>query len=156
MPDYPTILSETNNGVAVITLNRPERLNAVTDQLLADVTHALKQAGRDKAIRAILLTGAGRGFCAGQDLDEFSGVGSHQVYDHLMQHYRPLIKLLRTTEKPIIAAINGPAAGAGASLALACDLKIMAASAYLLEAFNNIGAGARCRLNLVFGQAGWL
>jgi 2-(1,2-epoxy-1,2-dihydrophenyl)acetyl-CoA isomerase len=140
MSDYQVILYQVENGVATITLNRPDRLNAFTNELLAEISQALKSADRDNAVRAILVTGAGRGFCAGQDLDSLPGqISEHYIYDHLMEHYRPVIKLLRTIEKPILAAINGPAAGAGASLALACDLRIMAKDAYLLQAFNNVG-----------------
>jgi len=138
--EYQTILYQVDQGVAAITLNRPERLNAFIDQMLLEITQALKSADKDETVRAILIGGAGRGFCAGQDLDSLpETLGGHQLYDHLMDHYRPVIKLLQTIEKPILAAINGPAAGAGASLALACDLKIMAKTAYLLQAFNNIG-----------------
>jgi 2-(1,2-epoxy-1,2-dihydrophenyl)acetyl-CoA isomerase len=140
MAEYQTILYQVDQGVATITLNRPERLNAFTDQMLLEITQALKSADKDETVRVIVISGAGRGFCAGQDLNSLpETISEHQLYDHLMDHYRPMIKLVRTIEKPILAAINGPAAGAGASLALACDLKIMAKTAYLLQAFNNIG-----------------
>lgn len=140
MSGYSTILYEKDNGVATITLNRPERLNAFTDQMIEEVSKALKEADKDETVRAILVTGAGRGFCAGQDLEAFQGeMSENQVYEHLTGHYRPMIKLLRTIEKPIIAAINGVAAGAGASLALACDLRVMAKNASLLQAFSNVG-----------------
>jgi 2-(1,2-epoxy-1,2-dihydrophenyl)acetyl-CoA isomerase len=134
------ILYQTDQAVATITLNRPERLNALTDELLGGLGQALKNANQDSHVRAILLTGAGRGFCSGQDIGNLSGeIGRHQIYDHVLEHYQPVIKLLRTIEKPILAAINGVAAGAGASLALACDLRIMAKESYLMEAFSNIG-----------------
>jgi 2-(1,2-epoxy-1,2-dihydrophenyl)acetyl-CoA isomerase len=140
MSEYQTILYEVDRSVATLTLNRPERLNAFVNEMLAEITQALKSADRDSAVRAILITGAGRGFCAGQDLKSLADeVGDNQMYEHLMTHYRPMLKLLQDIEKPILAAINGPAAGAGASLALACDLRIMSKEAYFLQAFNNIG-----------------
>jgi 2-(1,2-epoxy-1,2-dihydrophenyl)acetyl-CoA isomerase len=140
MSDYVTILYEQSNGVATISLHRPERLNALTDEMMQEIITALKTADKDDAVRAILVTGAGKGFCAGQDLEAFQGeMSDNQVYEHLMGHYRPMIKLLRTIEKPIIAAVNGVAAGAGASLALACDLRVMAKNASLLQAFSNVG-----------------
>jgi len=140
MSNYETILYQTDNSVATITLNRPERLNAFIDEMLAELGKALKSAGKDSTVRAILLTGAGKGFCAGQDVGNFSGeISDNQIYEHLMHHYLPVIKLIHTIEKPIVAAVNGVAAGAGASLALACDLRIMSQTAYLLQAFSNIG-----------------
>ncbi len=140
MPDNQTILYETENGVATLTLNRPERLNAFTDQMMQETVSALKQAAKDEAIRAILMTGAGRGFCAGQDLESFQGpLPDERFYKHLIEYYQPMIALLRSVEKPIIAAVNGIAAGAGVSLALACDLRVMAKNASFLQAFSNIG-----------------
>ncbi len=140
MADFQTILYQVSKGVSTITLNRPDRLNAFTNEMIAEMSQALKNAARDSAVRAIVVTGAGRAFCAGQDLDSFrGGIAENQLYDHLVNHYQPLMKLFHTIEKPILAAINGAAAGAGASLALVCDLKVMANKAYIMQAFHNIG-----------------
>jgi 2-(1,2-epoxy-1,2-dihydrophenyl)acetyl-CoA isomerase len=140
MSETQYVLYETKNRVATITLNRPEQLNALTDEMLGGLSQALKNANKDNEVRTILLTGAGRGFCAGQDISNLSGeMGHNRIYEHILEHYQPVVRLLRTIEKPILAAINGVAAGAGASLALACDLRIMAKETYLTEAFSNIG-----------------
>jgi 2-(1,2-epoxy-1,2-dihydrophenyl)acetyl-CoA isomerase len=139
MADYETILYDRKNSVATITLNRPDRRNAIIDLMLKEISHALKTAQKDAGVRAIVFTGAGKGFCAGQDLNAFAGpLGDNQVYEHLRTYYLPVIQLVQTVEKPVIAAVSGVAAGAGASLALSCDLRIMADDASILQAFSNI------------------
>ena len=138
----PLLLVAVAEGVATLTLNRPERLNAFTAGLHEELAAALERAAGDDAIRALLITGAGRGFCAGQDLSERKptpGEGPRDLSQALERYYNPLIRRLRGLEKPVVAAVNGVAAGAGAGLALACDIVIAAHSASFIEAFSRIG-----------------
>lgn len=139
MSSYQTILYEVDQHVAVVTLNRPDRRNALTDAMLDELTAAFAHAGKDEAVRSVVLTGAGKGFCAGQDLGLFDGIPTPDaVRATIMEHYKPLIIAMTSLPKPIVGAINGAAAGAGASIALACDLRIMAEDAFLIQAFSNI------------------
>lgn len=140
MTTTETVLYERQDNLALITLNRPERRNALSPQLNQDLLTTLRQARDDDQVRAVVVTGAGSGFCAGADLSVFSTIPTpDQVYDAILAAYQPMMDLLITMPKPIIAAVNGTAAGAGASLALACDLRIMADDASLMMAFSNIG-----------------
>lgn len=140
MPAYQTILYTVDQAVATIRLNRPDRRNALTQEMLAELRNAVETVADDDAVRALLVTGEGPTFCAGQDLSIFTGkVEAHTVREAIVKYYKPLILSMVDLQKPIIGAINGGAAGAGASLALACDLRIMADDAYLLQAFSNIG-----------------
>ena len=125
-----------DGAVQTIILNRPEKMNAFTRGLHGELREALKQA-RDPEVRAVVITGAGRAFCAGQDLTEFSETGD--IGDSLRGTYHPNILAIRALEKPVIAAVNGVAAGAGLSFACACDLRIAADSASFIPAFINIG-----------------
>jgi len=134
---------EVEGGVGWIRLNRPAKMNAIgalTRQQLGD---AIKQAERDEAIRVVVLTGSGRAFCSGADVTEMVGDGGMRtpadVGNVLRNEYMPMLSRLRTMPKPVIAAMNGPAVGIGASYALACDIRIAVPEAYLMEAFVNIG-----------------
>ena len=137
---YQTILTDLTNGIFTITLNRPEVYNAFNEQLTADLQEAFKEAGKNDEIRVVVLTGGGKAFCSGQDLkDAPSGGGKRSLRDSLERRYNPLIRAMRKLPKPIIAAVNGVAAGAGASLALACDIIIASETASLIEVFANVG-----------------
>jgi 2-(1,2-epoxy-1,2-dihydrophenyl)acetyl-CoA isomerase len=132
-----------SNGTLVITLNRPDKLNSFDDELSFELIDALKQAERDKNVRCILLTGAGRGFCAGQDLESRSVAaangGSPHLGESIRNRYKPIIEKLRTIEKPVVCAVNGVAAGAGASVAFACDYRIASEQASFIQAFIKVG-----------------
>jgi 2-(1,2-epoxy-1,2-dihydrophenyl)acetyl-CoA isomerase len=139
---YQTILCEPSDSVLRITLNRPDKLNALTDVMLQELHAALAKAAGDKATRCVLLTGAGKGFCPGQDLgnvQDMSRGGKPAYGEHIRSNYNPLILAMARCPKPIVAAINGVAAGAGMSLALACDVRIASEKASFLQAFINIG-----------------
>jgi 2-(1,2-epoxy-1,2-dihydrophenyl)acetyl-CoA isomerase len=131
------------DGVATIELNRPQALNAWNAQLGADLLAALRGAAEDDAVRALLITGAGRAFSSGADLKDMSGDttpdGRPDVYRTLTERYHPIMHAIREAPKPVVAAVNGPAVGIGCSLALCCDLILAAQSAYFLLAFVNIG-----------------
>jgi 2-(1,2-epoxy-1,2-dihydrophenyl)acetyl-CoA isomerase len=129
--------TQRDGGVLTITLNRPDVLNAFNAAMHAAFRSALEEAG-DPAVRAVVLTGAGRGFCVGQDLNEFKKAAG-DIGERLRTTYNPNVLALRALEKPVIAAVNGAAAGAGVSLACACDLRLAAASADFVPAFVNIG-----------------
>jgi len=134
-----TIQLQQEAGVLVVTLNRPDVLNAVNEQLGRDLLEALKRADRDTAVRTVVLTGAGRGFCSGQDLRDRAGAAEITYGASLRRQYNPIILRLWTMEKPVIAAVNGVAAGAGCSLALAADLRIASDQASFIEIFSRIG-----------------
>ncbi len=144
MSTFTTIETSTEHGVMTITLNRPDSLNAFNEQMSIELGTALRAAARDEQIRCIVLTGAGRAFCSGQDLAE---IKAHYDADaepldfaaHLRKKFNPIVSRLRSIEKPVIASVNGAAAGAGASFALACDLRICARSSYFLMAFVHVG-----------------
>jgi 2-(1,2-epoxy-1,2-dihydrophenyl)acetyl-CoA isomerase len=134
---FETVVYEKRNRVAWLTLNRPDKLNAFTKQLNKEMEKALKEATRDSEIRAIVITGSGRAFCSGQDLADVDGEMNHG--DILRNYYNPMMKALAKCDKPVIAAVNGVAAGAGFSLALACDFRMASEKASFLQAFIHVG-----------------
>jgi len=137
---YDTILQAENAGLVTLTLNRPGVLNALDDTMAAELLDALDRAAGDPAVRAVLLTGAGRGFLAGQDLNSVSGMRAAGSFSsHLTATWNPLIRRLWSLEKPIVAAVNGPAIGAGCAVALACDLVLASAGAVFVAAFSKLG-----------------
>ncbi|MFC6592294.1 enoyl-CoA hydratase-related protein [Deinococcus lacus] len=131
------LLVSDQNGVRTLTMNRPDKLNAANDELLLGLTQALQDAETDPSVRVIVLTGEGRGFCAGQDLGDVAGRDT-TFTEHLNHTYNPLIRTLRGLSKPVITAVNGIAAGAGASLALAGDIRLWSESAKFIQIFSNI------------------
>jgi 2-(1,2-epoxy-1,2-dihydrophenyl)acetyl-CoA isomerase len=157
--DFETIKLEIANGAAKLTLNRPDRLNSFTVKMHEEVAHALDQAGEAGA-RVLVLSGAGRGFCAGQDLSDRAVAPGAETPDlglSIELRYNPLLRRLASMPIPVICAVNGVAAGAGANIALACDIVIAARSAKFIQSFANIGlipdCGGTWTLPRVAGQA---
>ena len=141
---YETILYEKLDGVATVTLNRPQALNAFIIQMNSELLSALREAERDEDVRCIILTGSGRAFCAGQDLKARSREQRVSLGQSLRERYNPIILRMRRMEKVILAAVNGVAAGAGCNLSLACDLRIASEEARFIEAFVRVGLGPDC------------
>ncbi len=157
---YETILFDIAEGIATVTLNRPDKLNSFTEEMHAELRDAMSRVRADASLRVLVLTGAGRGFCAGQDLSErvMSGkVGDFDVGSTLERNYNPLVLGLRDLPIPVICAVNGVAAGAGCNFALAADIVIAARSARFIEVFSRIGlipdAGGTYVLPRLVGQA---
>jgi 2-(1,2-epoxy-1,2-dihydrophenyl)acetyl-CoA isomerase len=139
---FESIQYAVNNGIAILTLNRPDKLNSFTQAMHLEVRAALNALQEDPTVRVLVLTGAGRGFCAGQDLGDRAvapGATPADLGDSVEQFYAPLVMTLRSLPMPVICAVNGVAAGAGANLALACDIVIAAQSASFIEAFCRLG-----------------
>jgi 2-(1,2-epoxy-1,2-dihydrophenyl)acetyl-CoA isomerase len=138
-----TILVEKDQGIGTITLNRPEKFNALNDELIFKLKDALKEMDKDSSVKVIILTGAGSGFCSGQDLQStglhYDSKQRPSLGNAVRHRYNPIVLKIRRMEKPVIAAINGPAVGAGASLALMCDFRIASENAYFVQAFSKIG-----------------
>ena len=142
MPDQPVLLAEDADGVRILTLNRPDAYNAFNVELKETLLSELRWAAGEESVRAVVLTGAGRAFSAGQDLKEHIaslGAPDGTQMRTIEEHYNPLVRAVLTMPKPVIAAVNGTAAGAGASLAFACDLRIAAESAKFVLAFAGVG-----------------
>ena len=141
MPDYQNVMYTSEGGIARIMLNRPDRLNSFTEAMHAELRDSLARVKSDGSLRVLLLTGAGRGFCAGQDLSE-GEVPPGKPIDIggvIERNYKPLVLTLRSLPMPVVCAVNGVAAGAGANVALACDIVVAAKSAFFIQAFCKIG-----------------
>ena len=160
MTDRDTVLAEQRDGCLFLTLNRPDRLNAFNEAMHHALRKHLTTATEDNSIRAVLLTGAGRAFCAGQDLSDRDMRGGGEAPDlgvTLETLYNPLVRQIRALRKPVICAVNGVAAGAGANVALACDIVLAAQSARFIQAFSKIGlvpdSGGTWLLPRLIGEA---
>ncbi|WP_199260460.1 2-(1,2-epoxy-1,2-dihydrophenyl)acetyl-CoA isomerase PaaG [Paracoccus binzhouensis] len=154
-----TVLASLADGVLTLTLNRPEKLNAFNEEMHLALRAGFQRARDDSQVRAVLLTGAGRGFCAGQDLGDRDPRKGGPVPDlgHTLEtFYNPTLRLIRSLEKPVICAVNGVAAGAGANIAIACDIVLAAKSARFVQAFSKIGlipdAGGSFNLTRILGE----
>ncbi len=153
-----SILSQRDGAIVRLTLNRPDRLNSLTLIMLGELSDALSDIDSDDEVRAVILTGAGRGFCAGQDLTDHAAIDDTRAIRSVVErHYNPVVRQIRALRQPVVAAVNGVAAGAGCSLVLACDIAIATASARFSSAFINIGlipdAGGSYFLPRLVGQA---
>jgi len=138
-PSYTTLRYEVADAIATITLDRPESLNTLTVPLKVELLAAFRAVARDRSVRAVVLTGAGRAFCAGQDLKERLEPDAAPLAVELRERYNPIIAAMRALDQPIVGAINGVAAGAGAALAFACDIRLAAEGATFVLAFGRIG-----------------
>jgi 2-(1,2-epoxy-1,2-dihydrophenyl)acetyl-CoA isomerase len=143
MTEENILLIEQQEGVRIITLNRPDKLNAFNGELTFKLQDALKEAEKDSKTRCVVITGAGRGFCAGQDLqDRMVSMDAGQrpsLADSIRRRYNPITTRIRRMEKPVIAAVNGVAAGAGASVAYACDMRLASETASFIQSFSKVG-----------------
>jgi len=133
------ILFEIKNQVAIITLNRPEKYHAFIREMALELQDKLDLCKSDNNIRAIIITASGKAFCAGQDLGEVTDTNESNLTKMVQEHYNPIIRKIRAIEKPVIAAVNGVTAGAGASIALSCDIVVAKESAVFVQAFSKIG-----------------
>lgn len=159
MSDAESVLSRLEDGLLTLVLNRPDKLNSFNEDMHAAFRSGLQRAHDDADVRAVLLTGAGRGFCAGQDLgdrDPRKGGPKPDLGETIDKFYNPALRLIRDLDKPVICAVNGVAAGAGANIAFACDIVIAAKSAKFIQAFSKIGlipdAGGSWSLARILGE----
>jgi len=134
-----SILFEIKNNIAFITLNRPEKFNSFNREMALSLQQRLKEIDSNKQVRCVYLTGAGKSFCAGQDLAEVVDVNGPGMDKILAEHFNPIIMLIRNLNRPVVAAVNGVAAGAGANIALCCDIVVASESASFIQAFSKIG-----------------
>jgi len=139
MSTYQFLTYTLDQAVCRITLNRPEVYNALNDEITYELQDAWKAVSKDDSVRVVVLTGEGKAFCSGQDLKSATGAGKRSFLDSLHKRYNPIISAMRNLPKPIIGRLNGVAAGAGCSLALACDIIVASEEATLIEVFINIG-----------------
>jgi 2-(1,2-epoxy-1,2-dihydrophenyl)acetyl-CoA isomerase len=134
-----SILFEIKNGIACITLNRPDKFNSFNREMALLMQAKLDEAASLHEVRCIYITGSGKAFSAGQDINELTGESKIEIGKILSEHYNPIVKRIRNLPKPVVAAVNGVAAGAGANIALCCDVVVASASAYFMQAFSKIG-----------------
>lgn len=135
----PSILFEIKDAIAIITFNRPDKMNAINREMALSFQERLDECQKNKSIRCVYITGSEKSFCAGQDLSEVLDSDGHTINKILREHYNPIVWKIRTLEKPVVGAVNGVAAGAGANIALACDVVLAAESVYFTQAFSKIG-----------------
>ena len=138
------ILFESRDNIGLVTLNRPDKLNAINRSMALELQDQLLACDENDSVRAVVLTGAGRAFCSGQDLQEFPEDLQTDIEKAIDENYNPVIRLLKTIRKPVICAVNGIAAGAGANIALACDIVVAVSSASFVQAFSKIGLIPDC------------
>ena len=134
-----SVLSEIKNSVAILTLNRPDKFNSFNREMALQLQQLLDNHAADETVRCIFLTGSGKAFCAGQDISELTGENPIGIDKILSEHFNPIVKKIRALKKPVVCAVNGVAAGAGANIALCCDVVLASSSASFIQAFSKIG-----------------
>jgi 2-(1,2-epoxy-1,2-dihydrophenyl)acetyl-CoA isomerase len=140
----PAVLFEIINNVGFIYLNRPDKLNSFNREMSMLLHEVLDECNSSDKVRCVYLTGYGKGFCAGQDLAEIANPSGPVIHEILVEQFNPIIKKIRTLEKPVLAAVNGVAAGAGANIAMCCDIIVASSAAYFVQAFGKVGLIPDC------------